>query len=149
VPDALDDFLPEYDVRRRHQVRVDLPPAPALARLLAIPAAPDPVVRALLALRGLRPGDLSLTEFAARRVGLVELHRSPRLVVYGTPAERRLAIVISFWAEADGAEATWLGTETRVAARDRAGRTAFRLYWLAVGPFSALIRRRWLRAAAA
>jgi hypothetical protein len=26
---------------------------------------------------------------------------------------------------------------------------AFRIYWLAIGPFSALIRRRWLAAIAA
>jgi hypothetical protein len=40
-----------------------------------------------------------------------------------------------------------LGTETRVAAMDAKSRRAFRRYWLAVGPFSALIRRRWLAAA--
>ena len=38
-------------------------------------------------------------------------------------------------------------TETRVAAMDARSRRAFRAYWLAVGPFSALIRRRWLAAA--
>jgi hypothetical protein len=27
-------------------------------------------------------------------------------------------------------------------------RRLFRLYWLAIGPFSALIRRRWLKAIA-
>jgi hypothetical protein len=37
-------------------------------------------------------------------------------------------------------------TETRVQAVDEHARRAFRLYWLAIGPFSALIRRRWLRA---
>ena len=36
---------------------------------------------------------------------------------------------------------------TRVAAMDASSRRAFRAYWLAVGPFSPLIRRRWLRAA--
>jgi hypothetical protein len=39
-----------------------------------------------------------------------------------------------------------LATETRVAAVDAAGRRAFRRYWLAVGPFSAFVRRRWLAA---
>jgi hypothetical protein len=149
VSHALDDYLPEYDVRKRHETVVDLPPAPALARLLAIPAAPDPIVRALLALRGLRAGNLSLPEYAVRRIGLRELHRSARLAVYGTPDGRRLAIVVSFWAEPDGEERSRLGTETRVAAPDRSARFAFRLYWLVVGPFSALIRRRWLRAASA
>jgi hypothetical protein len=41
-----------------------------------------------------------------------------------------------------------LVTETRVAAMDDGARRAFRRYWLAVGPFSALIRRRWLAATA-
>jgi hypothetical protein len=42
-----------------------------------------------------------------------------------------------------------LTTETRVTALDDHARRAFRLYWLAIGPFSALIRRRWLAAAMA
>jgi hypothetical protein len=41
-----------------------------------------------------------------------------------------------------------LSTETRVAAADAAARHAFRRYWLAIGPFSKLIRRRWLAAVA-
>ena len=40
-----------------------------------------------------------------------------------------------------------LSTETRVAAVDAPARRAFRGYWLAIAPFSALIRRRWLAAA--
>jgi hypothetical protein len=39
-----------------------------------------------------------------------------------------------------------LATETRVRALDDRARNGFRLYWLAIGPFSGLIRRRWLRA---
>ncbi len=41
-----------------------------------------------------------------------------------------------------------LTTETRIAASDAAARRAFHRYWLVVGPFSALIRRRWLAALA-
>jgi hypothetical protein len=41
-----------------------------------------------------------------------------------------------------------LTTETRIAAVDDAARRAFTWYWRIVGPFSALIRRRWLRAIA-
>ena len=39
-----------------------------------------------------------------------------------------------------------LSTETRVLTADESARRTFRRYWLVVGPFSALIRRRWLRA---
>jgi hypothetical protein len=45
----------------------------------------------------------------------------------------------------DGARLT---TETRVAAVDDAARRSFRVYWLVVGPFSAVIRKRWLAAIA-
>ncbi|MDX6476457.1 MAG: hypothetical protein QOH95_1968, partial [Gaiellaceae bacterium] len=47
---------------------------------------------------------------------------------------------------ADGAQ---LSTETRIAAVDEAARRAFGRYWRVVGPFSALIRRRWLKQIAA
>ncbi len=40
-------------------------------------------------------------------------------------------------------------TETRVAAADRRALLLFRMYWTIVGPFSRLIRQRWLRAVAA
>jgi hypothetical protein len=39
-----------------------------------------------------------------------------------------------------------LRTETRVQTTNERARRRFRVYWLAIGPFSALIRRRWLRA---
>jgi hypothetical protein len=48
----------------------------------------------------------------------------------------------------EGPGGTSVTTETRVLAPDAGSRRAFRLYWLVVGPFSALIRRRWLRAIA-
>jgi hypothetical protein len=43
-------------------------------------------------------------------------------------------------------EGTVLSTETRVLATDAAARRRFRRYWLAIRPFSGLIRRVWLRA---
>src|SRR5438093_1003658 len=60
------------------------------------------------------------------------------------PGQVRMAVEISALPDGDGA---LLVTETRVAAMDAGARRAFRRYWLAVGPFSALIRRRWLAAA--
>jgi hypothetical protein len=38
-----------------------------------------------------------------------------------------------------------LSTETRIEAVDDAARRAFLRYWRVVGPFSAVIRRRWLK----
>jgi len=58
-----------------------------------------------------------------------------------------VAIAFGIWAVPIGAGGTRLATETRVHAADSAARRRFQLYWLVVGPFSALIRRRWLAAA--
>ena len=57
-------------------------------------------------------------------------------------------MALAFWAEEDGAGESVLVTETRVAPVDDAARRAFGRYWLLIRPFSGLIRRRWLAAAA-
>ena len=62
----------------------------------------------------------------------------------GGPGQVRLVVEISAVAAGTG---SLLATETRVAAMDAGSRRAFRAYWFAVGPFSALIRRRWLASA--
>ena len=49
----------------------------------------------------------------------------------------------------DEALATPVAADPLVRAVDEAARRAFRRYWLLVGPFSALIRRRWLKRIAA
>jgi hypothetical protein len=90
------------------------------------------------------------------RIGLLELARTDAEIVLGgsgTPWRPRggihpfadaragqVRIVVDF--RADGERLT---TETRVAAVDEAALRAFRRYWRVVGPFSAVIRRRWLR----
>jgi hypothetical protein len=152
----LDEFLPEYDVREYHERRVDASPEAAVAAALGIPVAPDALVRALFRLRGL-PGGGSVLG-GMRAIGLTPLVEEPSCVVLGAagrpwsprtrlvafdkagPGQVRVAVEIS----ADG---TMLRTETRVAATDASARRAFRAYWLAVGPFSAFVRRRWLAAA--
>jgi len=58
-------------------------------------------------------------------------------------------IVADFRAVGLGDGRSLLTTETRVLTLDSTSRTLFHLYWVVVGPFSALIRRRWLRAIAA
>jgi hypothetical protein len=152
---ALDSLLPDYDVHEVHEVGVAADPARAVAALLALPVDADPVVRALFRIRGLR-GGLSVGA-ALARLGFTELARGPGEVVLGgsgrpwrptggigsfetpCPGDVRIAIDI----RSDG---TRLSTETRIAGTDAASRRAFRRYWRLVGPFSALIRRRWLAA---
>ena len=73
---------------------------------------------------------------------------SPRsgLTAFEKAGRGQVRMVVDITATPDG-DGSILATETRVAAMDARSRRAFRGYWLAVGPFSALIRRRWLAAA--
>jgi hypothetical protein len=157
----LDEFLPEYDARERHERSVRGTPELAVAAALGIPVAPDGLVRALFRLRGL-PGGGSM-QGALRGIGLELLIEEPHCVVLGAagrpwsprsrltpfdkagPGEIRMVFDITATAAGDGTSI--LATETRVAAMDASARRAFRRYWLVVGPVSALIRRRWLAAA--
>jgi hypothetical protein len=157
----LDEFLPEYDARERHERSVPGTPELAVAAALGVPVAPDGLVRALFRLRGL-PGGGSV-QGALRGIGLEPLVEEPDCVVLGaagrpwSPRSRltqfdkagpgEIRIVFDLTATAAGDGTSMLATETRVAAMDASGRRTFRRYWLVVGPFSALIRRRWLAAA--
>ena len=75
-----------------------------------------------------------------------ELGRTETQFVAGL-SPRGLEIALDFRAE-PRADGSLLTTETRVHALTPRARRLFRLYWLAIGPFSALIRRRWLKAIA-
>lgn len=142
----LDTVVPEYEVWERHSVALPVPPERALAVALASPAAPDRIVRTLLRLRGMGVPRGSLEEFATTPP-FRELGRSETEFVAGL-FSARLEIAFDFRAQPQPG-GSLLTTETRVhALTPRAGRL-FRLYWLVVGPFSALIRRRWLKAIAA
>jgi hypothetical protein len=156
----LDEFLPVYDVVERHERLVDASPADALAAALASPVAPDGLVRALFRLRGLHGG--GTVHGAMRAMGFSELVHEPDCVVVGGagrpwtprggivgfdkagPGQVRMLLEVSATL-VDGR--ALLYTETRVAAMDDRARRAFRRYWRAVGPFSGVIRRRWLAAA--
>lgn len=156
----LDDLMPRWDARERHERRVAASPRDAVAATIGIPVAPDPLVRALFRLRGL-PGGGSI-HGAMRALGFEQLVGEDECIVLGAagrpwtprgrigrfsgagPGEIRMLLEISATPVEGGA---LLATETRVAAVDDGARRAFRRYWLAVGPFSAFVRRRWLVAA--
>jgi hypothetical protein len=137
--DPLERVLPNFDFRERHSRFIDCSPETAVSRLLQTGAAPDRLTRVLFALRGI-----------PRRGSILDLMRwlTADEIAPGVFVRRgRIEIAVAFWAEpAESGSA--LHTETRVRAGDRAARRRFRLYWLVVRPFSGLIRRRWLRAAA-
>ena len=159
---VLDELMPAYDVREEHDRRVPGTPEDAVAAALAAPIAPDGLVRTLFRIRGLPRG--GTVYGAVRGLGFAELVHEPACVVLGVagrpwsprsrlvafdkagPGQVRMLLEIS--AAPAGTGHALLRTETRVAALDDGARRAFRCYWLAVGPFSGLIRRRWLAAAA-
>lgn len=161
VVPALDELLPVYDARERHSRVVPAPPETAVAAALGVPVAPDALVRTLFRVRGLAGG--GSVQGALRSVGLQPLLERPTCVVFGasgrpwSPRERlgafdragpgHVRVAVSIEASPVAPDSSLLATETRIAAVDRSARRAFRAYWLAVGPFSALVRRRWLAAA--
>ena len=149
----IDDVLPHYDAHEFHSVASSR----TIEDALAAPVAGDPLTRLLFRLRGVPVNGTIADLFLGLR--FEELARDEREVVIGgagTPWRpgggiRPLAaaeagtvrVVVNFIA--DG---TRLSTETRIEAVDDGARRAFLRYWRVVGPFSALIRRRWLRAIA-
>jgi len=161
----IDDWLPEFDVGELHDVAVPLEPDLALELALGTPAAPDRIVRALIKARGMVARDETIegffaahrfvvldrssTEWVAGAVGAVWRPRGGLVRLDDAEAWRATNIpgtikgAVDFRAERipGGSRLT---TETRVKAVDDRARRAFRFYWLAIGPFSALIRRRWL-----
>jgi hypothetical protein len=159
---AIDAVLPEFDVGERHERRLSAPPDRALAAALATPLAGDPIVRALFRLRGIRAS--GTFEDGLPFVGFEVLERAPTEIVFGmsgTPwrakgssarfAEAKpgsVRMAMDFRAEPLPGGGSLLVTETRVAAVDEHARRAFLRYWRLVGPFSRLIRRRWLEAIA-
>lgn len=159
----LDDVLPEYDVRSRHEREIAAPPETAFAAALGVPITSDALVAALFRVRGLPTG--GTIETFLRSAGFAELERTPTRFVIGAvgrpwtplgglrpwapaavPGQVRMALELA--AEPQGEARSLLRTETRVAAGDARSRRAFRRYWLVVGPFSGFIRQRWLAAAA-
>jgi hypothetical protein len=138
---GLDAWLPHYEQREYHERRVQAPPEQALDAVLGIPVEVDAVVRALLGLRRADSRGKSLAEFFAPPWAEV-LERTPTSFVarVDRPSPRIVFDLVARPAD----EGSILSTETRVGG----GGLPFRVYWLVVGPFSALIRRRWLIAAA-
>jgi hypothetical protein len=157
---GIETFLPRYDVRERHAVRLLSTPAVALEAVRSVTAEEAPSLRLLFRLRGLpasgpimagmeREGFRLLGEDAGALVlGAVGrpwrpsggIARSVDFVAFAEPGWAKMALEFR-------ADRGVLATETRVLLTDAAARRAFRRYWLVVRPFSGLTRRSWLAAA--
>lgn len=146
----IDEVLPRYDAHEVHSVASSR----TVDEAMASPVAGDPVIRMLFRLRGL-PVDGTIGELFAR-MHFDELGRNDHEVVVGaagTPwrpggglrpisdaQPGTVRVVANFLSEGGR-----LSTETRIEAVDDAARRAFLRYWRIVRPFSAVIRRRWLK----
>jgi hypothetical protein len=151
-----------------HDIEVAAPPHAALAAVAGLRLRELPAVRALFWLRRLRhSGDATLRDFftTAPFVRLAEepgrelvsgvLYPRSDVGASGAPASahafRRalraapLAAIATFRAEPRG-QGSLLWTETWVRTRGARARVAFGAYWLVIGPWSAWIRRMFLRA---
>jgi hypothetical protein len=163
----IDDWLPEFDVGEQHDIALPVGPERALELARSTPAAADGIVRALVTVRGMTARDETIegffaahrfvvlgeteTEWVVGAVGAVWRPRGGLVPLSDSKAWRAASVPGTIRAAADfRAEripgGSRLTTETRVKAADARALRAFRLYWLVIGPFSALIRRRWLRA---
>ena len=127
-----------------------------------LPVGSDPLVRLLLRARGLS-ADRTLGELLSGGRGfnvVAWTHAEVVAAASGTPwrpggglrpldeaGPGTVRVAIDIRAEPVGHAHSRLSTETRIAAVDDDARRAFGRYWRVVGPFSGLIRRRWLEAA--
>jgi hypothetical protein len=167
----LDQFMPEYEVAERHQVRVAAPPAITLAaaadtdlqrsrivraifmaREIVLGAAPDAATRpkGLLA-QTTSLGWRVLGETPGREiiVGAVTQPWLPNVVFRGlAPEEFRgfdepgyVKIAWTLRADPVGESASMFHTETRVVTTDPTARRKFRWYWARFSPGIVLIRR--------
>jgi len=165
----IDDFVPEFEFNEIHQTVV---PAPrdAVRRALDEWRPSDSFVwRWLVRLRGLGSLNDTLREWAEAN-GFLRLAETSDEVVYGqagrfwSPNERaalvsprtveefrrltdpRYAVAaMNIIVETLEADRTRLYTETRIHCLGPTARRSFRLYWLAIRPFSGLLRRAMLR----
>jgi hypothetical protein len=168
----IDDFLPSYDVRERHRIKIHAPVEKVYDAVRRLDISQTRLSMLLFRLRGIPAGSFAPSCFT------LDDFLKMRFILLGEKPneELLLGLVGRFWTasgelrrlDAEGfrgfdepgyAKAVWnfslagrsdgsvlLETETRVYCLDQASRRRFRLYWLLVGPFSGLIRREVLQA---
>jgi len=169
----IDEWLPQYQVSARYAILVRASAEQTYAALAKAKFSDLTILRVLIRLRGyrLKPEESNVPETsgAARRYGsFIELAAVPAQevllgiagrfwrpdggIVAGLSAAEfrdfcREGYARAVWnfALVPGATGTQLSTETRVQTFGPWARLMFGAYWLAVGPFSGLIRGAMLR----
>ena len=166
---SLDDFLPDYEFSERHRLAIHAPPERIDTAVRAVSLADMPLARVLWAVRRLgRPyGDASRPFVDGALANAIVLYDSPgeglvlgltgqfwRLRGGDSGIRVRTAEEFDAYTRPDSCKAvidfrvrpSLLSTETRVHVPDLASRRKFGRYWLAIRPFSGLIRILFLRA---
>lgn len=176
VVTRLDEFMPVWQFRERHTIRVAAPPARVFEAIRSVRANEIALFKTLTWIRRggrrmpegiLNAGDSTPLLDVATRNGFIYLaDDSPREIVIGTvvvappgqhgalapeafktPLAPGFALAaMNFMVTPDGPNASLVSTETRVFANSAAARRRFARYWRMIYPGSALIRRMWLRA---
>jgi hypothetical protein len=166
------DWIEQPVVDTIHQCVVNATDVETLAGALSAPIAMDRLTWSLLAARGLDPRR-SIEEFIRSDTGMLVLKLDPTEFVGGTAAKVWLPRGGSpkledptgwgSWQEPGTVKAVGtliteplsdselgprcrLITETQVEAIDESALWRFNVYWTAISPLSALIRKRWLSA---
>ena len=169
---SLDELLPEWHFRERHQRATNAPAAALLAAAEQVTWAEVPEMSVLMGIRSAgrlrlaarhrvlddmavagftvldRTGD-ELVLAALGRPWSSRGGRAPRLAAHADPAGFFTGFAEPGWAKMAAnfrVSGGRLTTETRVLLTDQRSRRAFGRYWLLIRPFSGLIRRQWLAA---
>lgn len=162
----IDEFLPDYHIRKKHRVKVRASTDLTFdtVRLLDITHARFSMF--LFRLRGMpAPEKFTLKDFLKMRFVLLGEKKNEELLLglagqFWTPSgklQRLAPEEFREFNEPGNAKAVWnfspkdhgennviLETETRIQCLDEASRKRFRIYWLAIGSFSGLIRKEIL-----
>ena len=171
----LDEFMPAWQFREAHDLRIDAPAARVYEAMRNVKADEILLFRALTWIRrGGRPlpagilnagkteplidvaikgGFIKLADDSVHELVLGTLIIAPKPheplapVLFQRPLPPGYALAtMNFVIEPDGPNASNVFTETRVFASDASSTRRFARYWRLIYPGSALIRRMWLRA---
>jgi hypothetical protein len=170
----LDAVTPQWQFHEVHRRHIAAPPERVFAAIRQVRADEIAFLRMLTWIRRfgrpLPPGILNagrepIIEVALKGGFIVLAEDPPRELVVGTavirPPGPRVALTpalfaspppgfalasMNFLVASDGANGTWVSTETRVVATSPKARRIFAAYWRVIYPGSAIIRRMWLRA---
>ena len=170
----LDAVTPEWQFREVHRRHIAAPPERVFASIRQVRADEIAFLNTLTWIRRfgrpLPPGILNaghepMIDVALKGGFIVLAEDPPRELVIGAAVVRppgpRVALTpalftspppgfalasMNFLVTSDGANGTWVSTETRVVATSPKARRIFAAYWRVIYPGSAIIRRMWLRA---